>query len=880
MRAYVNIDTVSRESKPQNEEIGKIKYSIMDSWKEMSIEEIAFLVGENYHGMMPGNLVGGIKSENCKAMQLFVLDFDGSCTFEEIKRRADNYDLEISFVYHTYSSSPESERFRVVFAAEYLIEDIKVIKIITHMLYTVFPECDSSCKNMDRIFWGGKKLIYLDEYAALNFGALLYSFYDVINRNGNRSRTIHEFCKKFNICEYNNRPLIAIKEALHDFDEILDSTIIHNIEGSRFSSFFIAENIERHQHSRQKNSSPPRRLQINSSSNCKLLNDFLNGEDIGHNGKFLLMTNLMCINGGKKKFFEVLEEFSPESVDKWKRDIFYMKTYKPMSCDTGFCCYCNECSHAKNMVMTLAMDKKIIYEPEVLYSLDEAWSDMKSNLYDAFECKEDGIYVIKAQTSIGKTHAVIDLISDTLRRNAVIDLISDALGRNSEIKFIVAAPTNRLKHQIATDIKKWVAADEVFVTPSLENNKYIPDFICERIKSYHKQGIHKKTASIIAEYLDTIKDDERERAAIIACNEILKGMKALKEERVIVTTHAYLLNLDKEFLQEYTVIIDEDILQLNILNQTNKICISTLETLVERNVPGYSNIAYEMIHGSKNYYHCLNQYTDSRCSSLELDDLDDIDGISCYEDENVGDLLYAKTYLKTEEGGLGEEWIYYFAPKTLPRGKYILLSATVNSHIYGLFFKNQMKIFYYPDQKKARYKGRLVQYPYYSVSKTMLKESTDFFDKAIELSGGNKDINIITYNNFDGKEFLTDVEFSDIHFGNSTGINALKGQDILIIGTFYKRDFTYKLAACYLGADVNSDKDKNPRPRRVNYNGRSFIFTTYEDPLLQEFQLYCIESEMEQCVGRARLLREDCTVYLFSSFPCDQAEIHLENYMK
>jgi len=268
----------------------------------------------------------------------------------------------------------------------------------------------------------------------------------------------------------------------------------------------------------------------------------------------------MCINGGKKKFFEVLEEFSPESVDKWKRDIFYMKTYKPMSCDTGFCCYCNECSHAKNMVMTLAMDKKIIYEPEVLYSLDEAWSDMKSNLYDAFECKEDGIYVIKAQTSIGKTHAVIDLISDTLRRNAVIDLISDALGRNSEIKFIVAAPTNRLKHQIATDIKKWVAADEVFVTPSLENNKYIPDFICERIKSYHKQGIHKKTASIIAEYLDTIKDDERERAAIIACNEILKGMKALKEERVIVTTHAYLLNLDKEFLQEYTVIIDEDIL--------------------------------------------------------------------------------------------------------------------------------------------------------------------------------------------------------------------------------------------------------------------------------------------------------------------------------
>lgn len=31
---------------------------------------------------------------------------------------------------------------------------------------------------------------------------------------------------------------------------------------------------------------------------------------------------------------------------------------------------------------------------------------------------------------------------------------------------------------------------------------------------------------------------------------------------------------------------------------------------------------------------------------------------------------------------------------------------------------------------------------------------------------------------------------------------------------------------------------------------------------------------------RARLLRQDCTVYLFSVFPCEQAEIFVQDYLK
>ena len=67
---------------------------------------------------------------------------------------------------------------------------------------------------------------------------------------------------------------------------------------------------------------------------------------------------------------------------------------------------------------------------------------------------------------------------------------------------------------------------------------------------------------------------------------------------------------------------------------------------------------------------------------------------------------------------------------------------------------------------------------------------------------------------------------------------------------------------------------------RVSYNVYSFIMTTYEEPLRRELQLYSIESELEQCVGRARLLNNECTVYVLSSFPCQQAELHMGDYLK
>lgn len=54
----------------------------------------------------------------------------------------------------------------------------------------------------------------------------------------------------------------------------------------------------------------------------------------------------------------------------------------------------------------------------------------------------------------------------------------------------------------------------------------------------------------------------------------------------------------------------------------------------------------------------------------------------------------------------------------------------------------------------------------------------------------------------------------------------------------------------------------------------------YKNISLQRIQFYLISSELEQAVGRSRLLRTDSSVYLFSNFPCNQATFCLDNYLK
>lgn len=858
MNIYVSIDERGYTEKPERE-IVSIKKRAVENWCCMEVRDLADLVGNKGFSMVPGHLMGGMKSSNCTEMQLFALDFDHGVSYPDIKKKCDQMMLPISFAYHTFSSSVSKERFRIVFAYECVLRDLYVINVIKSILRKIFPESDQSCHNLDRIFLGGKDLIYVDENAYIALVQLLSPLMENLDIGDNLKRNIHQFCKKNRIAMLNNRPAVGYGNDIETYlkiDVFKDPAIykIHNVGESTKSSNFIFESknvlhqsitrrIKRH------------KIPVEGTDSCRLLKDFLGGEILSHNARFAILTNLIQINGGRKRFLDIIKQYyDTESYEKWEKACKYVNGYFPQRCSCEFCPYVENCDNRGTIVETLKSDRKVYKEEEELHTLAAAEEQLKTNLRDAYEYGGYGIHLLKAQTALGKTEAYIDLIKE-----------------HPGCKFLVAVPTNKLKEEIYGRLgDAGIPKEEICITPSASDNPLIPKEIRERIKKAHERGLHNKGKEYIREYYEEIKEDPNKKAVAKECKRLLDGIKGVEEERIIVTTHAFFLQIPEEFLDKYTVIIDEDILQLQILNKISSVSAACLEELAGSGYLAYSDIARQMSDAEENVYKKISAMP--YAAPLNEEQLEELGAAG---DDNINDIRLAGSFVKLrdEEGNLT---VKYFCPSDLPRTKMIVLSATINENIYCRYFEGKQKIYTYP-VINAGYIGKLVQYTYHSLGRKSLSDKLEIFDFITEIAG-NRNIDIITFKMIEERYGRT-LNGYNLHFGNSAGIDALKGKDIAIVGTPFSVEESYKLVACYLGADVSKPQDKMPRVRRISHNGCSFVFVTYEEELLREIQMYAIESELEQCVGRARLLRNNCTVYLFSSFPCRQAEIHMLNYL-
>lgn len=185
-----------------------------------------------------------------------------------------------------------------------------------------------------------------------------------------------------------------------------------------------------------------------------------------------------------------------------------------------------------------------------------------------------------------------------------------------------------------------------------------------------------------------------------------------------------------------------------------------------------------------------------------------------------------------------------------------MLSATANKDICEYYFGEENVRFY--ECKEAEIAGTLLQYADKPMGCRSIRKDTSIFERIKEYTGVENTISF--------KEFHPYYSGS-LHYGNCAGCDKFKGCDINVIGTPHQPEWIYKLFAYSLGYDVDDELKPNTP---VVHNGFKFRFMTYEDEVLRAIQFYMIESELEQAVGRARLLRCNCTVNLFSDFPLKQ----------
>lgn len=882
----VSYDPHYHLEKPSQDEIRKINNRIGKSVHEIELRprdmwDFIDGVSRDGHTFCPATFKDGKRGkENFEQQQLIALDFDNKdpdnrVSFEDVKARAEHYDLPILFAYDTLSSR-NHDKFRVVFLNDVSIPDRKVAEAMQLAMGTIFPEADQSCVNdVSRMYFGGdKEILHFDKQisqiniASLFMGLSYYmkekygdkhykkhiaSFSEKTgirrNKKGFLDVTVSEIPTELSgVTEINNNGGNSPHSIIYTLNTNIKGNgeippdkyyCINLIDDTNGSSVGKDDKSKAH-----KNHKPYRKLTIDEmSQKCQLFSEFESCVRIfHHNELFGLFTNMRQVETGESTFMKLIRKYSDfdtsekSKLDKWDIAMFYMKQqeYHPQSCD-GFCPYHEICEHGTNILSTVhlkrgEMDKLPGYSVD-FYSIEEVQDDTYNAINEAFCANDTQIHIVKSMTGGGKSTSYLRIMSE-----------------NPDDNFIVAAPTNLLKDELYRKAKKM--GINVRKTPSLEELKdEIPEKVWKYIQSLYKRGQHDSVHPYIRKQL--------KNKNIPCLKKYMEERDSLKEfEGSIFTTHRYLLNMDRKRLSEYSaVIIDEDIIFKSIISNQGEIIISRLEELMEET----DNKSL-----SKKIRKLLEFSKERSCIKLDSCKFKKSD----FEDDgsipfDIPSFCRTKRFYvrrKSKDDKLKEDTITFLKPATFFKDiKYIMVSATVNETVCRRYFGEDRVEFY--ECKKAGYQGTLNQYTQKSMSRTSLASNPGVIPRLMKHFNIDED-KVIT--------FLRE-NIGNLHFGNTEGSNTLEGEDILVVGTPYHADFLYKLVAFTMG--IAFDEDEEMESQLVMHNGYRFWFTTFEDKDLRAIHFWMLESELEQAVGRARLLRNTCEVHLFSNFPISQAKI-------
>ena len=888
LEVALSIDKVSYKRKPEPWEIAKISKRIPLNKKVMEISEAAAMIGNNGHTFTGAVFKNGERNnDNVAGMQLFAIDFDHDVTYNEIIDIINNkYHLPICFSYYTFSSSESQERFRVVFCLEFLIEDIRFINMIINMIMDMFPKCDRSCSDSSRLFFGGKGLIDMS-FSFFTLEDLIHAHYISIYASDpkNVSRKMRRICK---IGGISLPPDNAIKYQINCQEEELKCLDNYMVISGQQSDSNMTNNVyyfekgadtkpgqssfskdEKHMPSEKENSKQ-NKIKIGDFNivleKCRLAKEFFENKDNGfdHKIRFALLTNIYRFKGMKNKFLDAIER-SGHDRKKWKIDFDFVekKGYNGTLCE-NYCPYCDECPHDSSLFTKITRKgkwciRRIAEATEEYISIETA----RCNLYDAInnccqKINENSLIIIKAQPGLGKTYTCCNIISSNL-----------------SMKFCIAVPTNTLKHQIEDMLITLfnVPQSDIYACSSIAEQGF-PVEVANEIKKHHQLGIHNSTKCIIDSSIEQKKyqtDNEKE----MLCKYSNQINRMAYNERVLIVTHAKLCTLSEDVLRDRTVIIDEDILEEYCFHKI----INVDEESVRKSLPYYKESTQSLLQNllelPANSFMCFlsNKKRFQYGDSLDYEQMETL-GIK----SNVNDLLEAISVQRTEKG------LRYLVYTPLPHASYILLSATADVEMYRKYYGNLIDISVYDGYiGTVQYKGSVIQYPAHVLGRNGLKMD-DTMSQILSFVSENYEgqFKMICFKQYQESEVNTDnINNSRLYYGNLNGLNDLEGNNLVIIGTPFVSDSIYKLIAAALGADCQSEDFNSPfRMRKVEYNGYSFPMMTSKDPIVQDTEFHIIYSQLEQAIGRARLLDHDSTVLVFSGFPCSQAEIHEEEYLK
>ena len=837
----VHLDEQGFTEKPHDEIVARISNRITKRRVKISLVDFSHYVGERGVTFARALFKGKRNTDFFEEQVLFAVDIDKGLSYQEFMKRSEDYNILPFLVYDTFSSTSKQEKFRAVYLMETVIEKKKLAELFNVMLIKVFPESDKSCKDVTRMFYGGKGIKYFDERNVLNIERLVVAFHTEMKERDrkNHRRNIEKLAGDYGIACKDGRIQIYRKDLVMDEKKMQGADIL----GGMAVEYGAVKKMEKKEikGEKEKNNSenspnfPILRIDKDKlPTYCYLYKKHL-AEHLHHNLKFLLATNLQYIKGGKTLFMNGIEEEEIESRKNWEMEWTQIKSYgyKPQSCMRGGCPYVNRCKvdslYSKLTWKIIPLRKKVPY-----ITLEDAQNELRQYLHEAVEAKDRGIHLIKAQTALGKTQAYCELACE-----------------KSDQAFMFVVPTLDLQDEIVKRLEA-VGSHCIKTVSCIEKTKELDLSIYNELIMLYDSGQGDKVKGRIQEYLES-NGDELSEITIEEIKRCLNQQEKLDGSCNVVTTHKMFLNLPLKILEQYEIIVDEDIL-MSVIKDNGSVSRKKITEALDAGI--FSGEAEKRLKMLQN----LEPEKAVKLEPLRISELSDKNM------ERFGDLvvLLGSQVFYYEEN---TQDIRYFNPMEIPKVKTIVLSATLNEKIWKDFCKNRRVRM--NEVGTVQYRGKLMQFTYHSMSRECIRKlDGQKVKEAIKEITGVPEEQIITFKKF--------MDESEIHFGKTEGFDKLKGKNLAIIGTPHYIVALYKMVGRYLDYDTS----KKLCRQRVENSNYSFNLMTFSDAEMRNLQMYILESELEQAVGRARLLRYDTVVWVFSNFPLRQAELNQEDYLK
>lgn len=856
---YLSIGGPCLKNTPKSEILpSEVSRQLGKSKKQLTLQQIADAISAGY-SFCPATFKNNIRSnENVEQMQLFALDFDGDkkngsgcpLSYENALKRAEEYHIPVVLSYETKSSVNWSS-YRLIFLYNSPVYDVRLMKLITHLLYYVFPESDRMCKDLARMFYPGNEVrVHCEESFFLD--ELAISAQTMAN---NKSRDAWKNClrmlqKESQVVILKNNILIDFSpEKFGDFspspiyinmvldqngDKIEDKCFDYKSEHTIGFVFFSDNNPTKINSSNIKNSEFY--IKHNNSQllteRCRLYHEFVSGKrKLPHKEWFGLCTNMIYLNKGQDEFMSTIKNYS-NFYRNPERKYYQMKyivnhSYSPTRC-ASYCPYDNCCIHKNTAIQTMKNDlAEFIKISEKTYdiSLDELHKRLYLEIKNAV-CTSNGNTVIKTQTGSGKTTAALKAIQK--------------VGN----KVIMAFPNSLLMQEVY--FRALPMGMNVTIAPTTDElNNYLDNNEMEHINNLRSLG----TEEMVSEYLRTLAPHN------LQIRDYLKRLdEALSLEEIVFMTHARLMTLGDQALIDTTIVIDEDIFptMIQIRNADVNALRNSIACFEDNRYFNKIKNILNQCDGKSKFISSEPIYISREESRYFIKKFCDDNAQSCI----IGVLRADRYYYDANENTLN-----FLVKKNLPQTykQCVMLSATAEEDIHSILF-SQCKFIELPE---AAYRGKIIQNHSQNFSRFYFEKAPSRLYR--EIVDKHRDCNFITF-----KKFMSYIDMPNdrkMYFGKALGVNRFSGQNLVVIGTPHMPEFVYHLVAETLGKNVSED---TLAQRKLIRNGYSFHMMTFSDEFMQKIQTYFIESELEQAVGRARLLNNDCTVYVYSRYPVKQ----------